>query len=129
MKLLGPVPLLLLAATIAPPKACLGDITITNDLIKPEEIYDFVYSTDSDVWWRSQNVTKYYCVFRSLWTAERHPSDFPKAARWTNNVLYSTTKDWRPWLKNRTTTVGIETIAEVRFDRVLLSLEGRRLFI
>jgi len=96
------------------PNSCYGDIEVVNDLIKPDEIYDFVYSTDSTVNWREQNVTKYYCVFRNLWTKERHPHDFPKAARWTNNALYSTTKDWRPWLKNRATTVGIETIVEVR---------------
>jgi len=96
------------------PRIVNADIEVINDLIKPEEIYDFTYSTDSDVWWRSENVTKYYCVFRNLWTSDRHPKDFPKAARWTNNVMYSTTKDWRPWLKNRATTLGIETIAEVR---------------
>ena len=107
-------PILLLVLTNTLLQVVRGDIEVINDLIKPEELYDFVYSTDSDVWWRTQNETKYYCVFRNLWTSERHPKDYPGQARWTNNVLYSTTKDWRPWLKNRATTLGIETIAEVR---------------
>jgi hypothetical protein len=92
---------------------CIADIVVENDLIIPEEIYDFVYSTDSDVWWRTTNATRYYCIFRSLWTKMEHPKEYPLAARWSDIVMYSTTKYYRPWLKNRATTLGIETIAEV----------------
>lgn len=90
-----------------------GDVVVENDLIIAKEIYDFTYSTDSDVWWQARNTTNYYCIFRNLWTKERHPNDYPKMAKWSDIMLYSSTKDFRPWLKNRATTLGIETLAEV----------------
>ena len=105
--------LLLLVLQSALFSSVTADITVENDLIKPEEIYDLVYSADSKVWWRSQNATRYYCVFRNLWTKERHPKEYPKAARWSNIAMYSGTKEFRPWLKNRATTLGVEKIAEV----------------
>jgi hypothetical protein len=91
-----------------------ADIVVENDMIIPEEIYDFLYSTDSTVWWQSTNATKYYCIFRNMWTKAHHPKEYPANARWGNVVMYSTTKQFRPWLKNRATTAGIETLAEVR---------------
>lgn len=91
-----------------------ADITVENDLIKPEDVYNFTYSTDSDVWWRSVNATKYYCVFRSHWTSENQPNEYPRNARWSDILLYSTNKEYRPWLLNRATTLGVEKVAEVR---------------
>ena len=72
-----------------------ADITVENDLVKPEEIYDFIYSTDSDVWWQSQNTTKYYCIFRNLWTKKSHPREYPANARWGPVSLYSAVKEVR----------------------------------
>jgi hypothetical protein len=36
-------------------------------------------------------------------------------AKWSDIMIYSTTKDFRPWLKNRATTTGVETLAETGF--------------
>jgi Spondin_N len=91
-----------------------ADIVVENDLIKPEDVYNFTYSTDSDVWWRSVNATRYYCVFRSHWTSENQPNEYPRNARWSDILLYSTNKEYRPWLLNRATTLGVEKVAEVR---------------
>ena len=62
-----------LASLFALARVLRADIVVVNDLIKPEDVYDFTYSTDSDIWWRSQNATKYYCIFRSTWDKENHP--------------------------------------------------------
>jgi hypothetical protein len=91
-----------------------ADIVVENDLIKPEEIYDFVVLQDSDHWWQSRNVTKYYCVMRGLWNPQNHPQKFPQLARMSNPLVYSGTKEFRPWLLNRQTTWGVEKVAEVR---------------
>lgn len=93
------------------------DQHVVNDLIKPEEIYNFTYSTDSGVWWRTVNATKYYCIFRNHWTKERHPNEYPKLARWSDIIMYSTNKEYRPWLKNRAASLGVEKIAEVRMKK------------
>lgn len=81
--------LLLLAAVVR------SDIVVENDLIIPEEIYDFLYSTDSSVWWQSPNTTKYYCIFRNLWTKMHHPKEYPPNARWGPVVMYSAVKEVR----------------------------------
>jgi hypothetical protein len=105
-----------------------ADIVVENDLIIPAEIYDFTYSTSSTQWWQSTNHTKYYCVFRNTWTIKNHPYEYPKAARWSNIMVYSSTKEYRPWLKNRATTLGIKTLVEVskRAVSVALSPYSRR---
>lgn len=105
--------LLFLLASLACFPRLRADITVINDIVIPQEIYDFVYSSDSTTWWRSKNRTSYYCIFRSLWTKESAPNDYPNMARVTDPVMYSTTKEYRPWLKGRATTRGIEKIAEV----------------
>jgi hypothetical protein len=117
MKSKSPLLLFLVASAVLPPPETVlvaADITVENDLIKPEDVYNFTYSTDSDVWWRTVNATKYYCVFRSHWTSEDHPNEYPRNARWSDVILYSTNKEYRPWLLNRATTLGVEKVAEVR---------------
>ena len=81
---------LLLVALCALARA---DIVVENDLIIPEEIYDFLYSTDSTVWWQSVNTTKYYCIFRNMWTKQHHPKEYPPNARWGPIIMYSAVKE------------------------------------
>jgi hypothetical protein len=59
------------------------------------------------------NRTKYYCVFRNLWDEAHHPKSYPALARWSDPVIYSSTKQYMPWLRNRQTSYGIEKLAEV----------------
>ena len=91
-----------------------ADIVVENDLIIPEEIYDFVALQDSNKWWQTTNRTKYYCIMRGLWNPQNHPAKFPELARFSNPLMYSSSKQFLPWLRNRATTYGIEKIAEVR---------------
>jgi hypothetical protein len=91
-----------------------ADILLENDLIVPEEIFDLKYAIDSDSDWMAPNVTKFYCVFRSLWTPEDHPVDFPDLARWSNPIIFSHAKEFTPFVKNRKANYGVEIIAEVR---------------
>jgi hypothetical protein len=93
----------------------LGQVVFENELFKPEEVFDFEYSTDSDVYWTNQNVSKYYCIFRSLWTEENQPEKYPVSARWGDQIIHSGTKQFTPWLKNRVTTLGVEKVAESGF--------------
>ena len=92
-----------------------ADIVYENELIKTTEIFDLDYALDSSVWAYDQNknVSKYYCVFRNNWNPENHPADFPELARWANPVLFSHTKEYAPFIKNRAAPQGVETIAEV----------------
>jgi Spondin_N len=90
-----------------------ADIVVENDLIDPKEIYDFVALQDSEHWWMSGNVTKYYCIMRGLWNPQNHPAEFPQLARFSNPLMYSSTKQFLPWLRNRATTYGVEKVAEV----------------
>lgn len=94
-----------------------ADVFFENELIKTTEIFDLDYALDSSVWAyenNGRNASKYYCVFRSNWNPENHPAEFPKMARWGNPVLFSHTKQYAPYIKNRAAPIGVETIAEVR---------------
>ena len=95
-----------------------ADIVVENDVIKPEEIYDFISLDDSDVWWETPNATKYYCMMRSMWNATRHPKEFPYPARMANPLVYSARVEYRPWLLNRQTTWGVEKMAETGFNDI-----------
>ena len=92
----------------------LADITVVNNLIVPSQIYDFTYSNTSNVWWRGRNRTMYYCIFRSLWTKDSAPNDYPKQARFTDPFMYSSTKEFLPWQLGKAVSVGIGKIATVR---------------
>ncbi|EEC45699.1 spondin like protein [Phaeodactylum tricornutum CCAP 1055/1] len=65
-----------------------ADIVVINDLIEPEEIFDFKTLADSDHFWTASkmNRTKYYCVFRNLWDEAHHPKIHALAAKPTNVV-------------------------------------------
>ena len=105
-----------LAALVALAATSQADIVYENEVIKASEIFDLDYSLDSSVWaydQQNKNVSKYYCVFRSNWNLENHPADFPELARWANPVLFSHTKEYAPFLKNRGAPNGVETVAEV----------------
>jgi hypothetical protein len=91
-----------------------ADIVVDNEIIRPEEIFDFTYSEDSPVDWQTRNVTKYYCIYRSLWSTRDHPANFPQMARLSNVAMYTSTKQYLPWLQTRAVTVGVERLAEVR---------------
>lgn len=92
-----------------------ADIVLENELIISNEIFDLNYAMDSDVEAaRQRNETQFYCIFRSKWTIEDHPAHFPKLARFSTPVLFSHTKQYTPFLKNREANYGIEVIAEVR---------------
>lgn len=96
-----------------------ADIVLENDLIVADEIYDLKYALDSDVSWTTPNTTKYYCVFRSLWTPDDHPNEFPDLARMSSPSVFSHTKQFSPFLKNRDANYGVEIIAEVSFSFLL----------
>jgi hypothetical protein len=87
-------------------------LVVENEIIKPEDIYDFV-TEDSAEDWMSVNTKKYYCTYRNLWTKIDHAKDYPKFARLSNVIMYSSTTGFLPWLKTRQTTLGVETLAEV----------------
>ena len=113
-------PTLLLALAASLLSLTTADIVVENDLIKPEQIYDFVVLQDSQHWWQSRNVTKYYCIMRGLWNPQNHPKKYPQLARMSNPVIYSGTKEFRPWLLNRATSRGVEKVAETGFTDYLL---------
>eukprot|EP00527_Entomoneis_sp_CCMP2396_P004032 CAMPEP_0198148804 /NCGR_PEP_ID=MMETSP1443-20131203/43407_1 /TAXON_ID=186043 /ORGANISM="Entomoneis sp., Strain CCMP2396" /LENGTH=403 /DNA_ID=CAMNT_0043813619 /DNA_START=50 /DNA_END=1261 /DNA_ORIENTATION=- len=92
-----------------------ADIVVENDLINPEEIFDFIVLQDSNHWWLSPNTTQYFCVMRGLWNPYNHPKKFPNLARVSNPLIYTSSKQYLPWLINRATTWGVEKIAETGF--------------
>ena len=99
----------------------LADIIFENELIKTEEIFDLEYAKDSNVWAYENdglNQTKYYCVFRNNWTPKNHPAEYPELARWGTPAIFSHTKQYAPYLKNRAAPIGIQQIAEVSFERI-----------
>jgi hypothetical protein len=104
---------LCVVATLLVPSAR-SDIVVDNEIIDPTEIFDFVYSEDSPVDWKTVNRTNYYCIYRNLWTSRDHPAHYPDTlARITNIPVYSSTKQYLPWLQTRGVTIGIENLAEV----------------
>jgi hypothetical protein len=90
-----------------------ADIVVDNEIINPDDIYDIVYSEDSDENWKSVNTKKYYCMYRNLWTKIDHPVQYPQFARLSSVIMYSSTTGFLPWLRTRSTTVGVELLAEV----------------
>ena len=114
-----------LAALVALAATAQADIVYENEVITTSEIFDLDYALDSTVWAYDQqtlNVSKYYCVFRSNWNQENHPADFPELARWANPVLFSHTKEYSPFLKNRGAPNGVETVAEVGVTLLLVEV-------
>lgn len=107
------------------PTSVMADITVVNNLIVPSQIYDFTYSNTSNVWWRGRNRTMYYCIFRSLWTKDSAPNDYPKQARFTDPFMYSSTKEFLPWQLGKAVSVGIGKIATVRLFRCEFICKGR----
>lgn len=83
------------------------------DPVVPEDSYEVTFTIDSNIWWRTENATWYYCIYRSLWTSGRHPAEYPADARWSDIVMYSALEEYTPWVKGRATTDGVEQIAEV----------------
>jgi hypothetical protein len=90
-----------------------ADIVVDNEILNPDDIYDFVTSDDSAEDWKSTNTKKYYCTYRNLWSKIDHPHEYPQFARLSGFILYSSTTGFLPWLIGRQTTVGVETLAEV----------------
>lgn len=110
----------LLLATVS------ADIVMENELIISNEVFDLKYALDSDVEAsRQRNETQLYCIFRSKWTKEDHPAHFPKLARFSTPVLFSHTKQYTPFLKNREANYGVKIIAEVRVCRGQLLIVSR----
>jgi hypothetical protein len=90
-----------------------ADIVFENEAIVASDVFDLKYAIKSDVVETSRNATKYYCVFRSLWTEQDHPNDYPDLARYSTPVIFSHTKQYTPFLKNRDANYGVEILAEV----------------
>jgi len=117
---------LLLPLLLLLPPGIDANIVVENELIDTKEIFDLESARDSSVYaWDNNglNVSKYYCVFRNNWSADNHPSKYPELTRWSNPVLFSHTKQYAPFLKNKAAPYGVETIAEVRptaLDKILL---------
>ena len=100
-----------------------ADIVMENELIISNEVFDLNYAMDSQVEAvRQRNETQMYCIFRSKWTVEDHPEHFPKLARFSTPVLFSHTKQYTPFLKNREANYGVEVLAEVCMCRLSDSL-------
>ena len=97
-----------------------SDIVFENELIKSEEIFDLVYAIESNVSANVQNQSKFYCVFRSNWNKANQPEDFPELARWGSPVIFSHTKQYVPFLKNREAPQGVEIVAEVRLYSIIV---------
>ena len=96
-----------------------ADIYYENELIRLDEVFDLEFARDSSVWAyenNGRNTSKYYCVFRSNWNKENHPAEYPELARWANPIMFSHTKQYAPYIKNRKAPYGVETIAEVRTE-------------
>jgi hypothetical protein len=87
--------------------------------LAPFLVVDFVYSTDSDEWWRSENTKKYYCMYRNLWTKVDHPAKYPRFARLSDVIMYTSTTGFTPWLKCKRITAGIESLVEVSKDATI----------
>jgi hypothetical protein len=100
---------------VASAQLVVADVVFENELIKPEEIFDLVRANDSAVKALSNNATRYYCIFRSNWSPENHPEEYPQLASWGNPMMFSHTKQYAPFLKNRAAPYGVEQIAEVSF--------------
>jgi Spondin_N len=110
MSMLALLLLLLATATVSA-----SDFVFENEVIKLDEIFDLDYARESDVSiYNDVNTTSYYCVFRSHWTAENHPAQYPELARWGDPIMFSHTKQYAPFLKNLAAPNGVEQIAEVR---------------
>lgn len=107
------LPLAIVAGLSLLTKNVSGDIVFENELIKPEEIYDLVVALDSNVSAYTMNDTNYYCVFRSNWNKKNHPADYPDLARYGEQAIFSHTKQYTPYLKNREAPMGVEKVAEV----------------
>jgi Spondin_N len=109
--------LLLSLALTAKHHTVRADIVFDNEVIKTEEIFDIDYANTSDAWAYENdgaNTTKYYCVFRSTWNKENHPAQYPQLARWGNQLIFSHTKEYAPFLKDRAAQLGLKKIATVR---------------
>jgi len=105
--------LLLVASIVATANA---DILFDNEEVVVEEVFDLKYALDSDVGLGMPNATKYYCVFRGTWNKDDHPNDYPELARFDPPLMFSHTKAYTPFLKNREANQGVEVIAEVRYN-------------
>jgi hypothetical protein len=91
-----------------------ADIVVENEPIIYDEIFDLEYAFEGKQSIYSDTVAKYYCVFRSNWSKENHPEEFPPAARWSAPLLFSHTKQYVPALKNKKAPNGVEQLVEVR---------------
>ena len=91
-----------------------ADIAVENELISTKDVFDLREVVVSDVSAFTRNTTQYYCVFRSLWTREIHPTLYPDKPSYGNPVTYSHTKQFVPFLQDRQATSGLEMVAEVR---------------
>lgn len=94
-----------------------ADIVLTSDRIDAKDSYKLKYALQSRVPSTISNTTKYYCVFRSLWNSDDHPRDFPENAVAASPILMSHTKEFSPFVKNRTVNAGMMKLAEVRVNR------------
>ena len=91
-----------------------GDIVFDNALFDPSEIFDLQFAMDSNVTSYMVNQTKYYCIFRGNWNNATQPADYPVGlARFGNQAVFSHTKQYTPYLKDREAPFGVEKIAEV----------------
>jgi Spondin_N len=92
-----------------------ADIVVENEPIVYDEIFDLEYAIEGVDSIYSERVAKYYCVFRSNWSKENHPAEFPQSARWSAPLLFSHTKQYYPALKNKEAPNGVEQLVEVRY--------------
>jgi len=91
-----------------------ADIVYENEPIVASEVFDLKFAYNSKVGTGLRNNTKYYCVYRSLWNKQNHPVDYPEKPRISPQVIFSHTKQYTPFLKNREANRGVEVLVEVR---------------
>jgi hypothetical protein len=90
-----------------------ADIVFENEPIVASDVFDLKFALKSEIDENIRNATKYYCIFRSLWTEEDHPNHYPDLARYSTPVIFSHTKQYTPFLMNRDANYGVEILAEV----------------
>lgn len=114
------------AFSIAFGLVCLSVTTIVGcvgeDLgINVEDVFEYDVLQTSTHSSTSNNVTKYYCIMRGLWSPQRHPVAFPALARMSNPLMYSANKEmyssnmYPPWMIDRSPTWGAQKLAETGF--------------
>jgi hypothetical protein len=104
--------LLLVLSCLTFPRKVNTEFVPDTEPVETREIFDLISSNISTVKESDTDVTYYYCIFRSLWTATDHPNQYPDRPRFTPPMLFSHTKQYAPFVQNREASYAVENYAE-----------------